>query len=294
MTSLEALLAAQEGGGRGGGRGRGGGSGGKGGKGGKGKGGGGGGGGWSGGKGGRKPTWAQPCQCFADDLPQGESLLGAAPQFCDAFFHVRETPEAELPLCCVRQPRAECEGRNTVIVARLVDSSGAPVLLARFTNRDKHHHAELVMMQDHRVLAALHELRAQKVAELAGGEGAGGGGEGEGEAPVAAGRLTVYISLQPCHHSSGNTSLSCTEDLFTFHAAELAPRPAEAPAEAGAASTSPSTSPTCPPPADAPQPARRREVHIPLELVIAYPYRPAATLGAAHLIWTARGSARWT
>ena len=58
-----------------------------------------------------------------------------------AFFHVRDTREAGLPLCCLRH-HAECEGRNTVIVARFTDREGRVLFVARFMNRDKQTHAE--------------------------------------------------------------------------------------------------------------------------------------------------------
>lgn len=102
-----------------------------GGKGGGGKGGSGKGGG-KGGQGGR----GRSCVCVLDVLPPGTSLLGDACSFCDSFFHVRDTREAGLPLCCLRH-HAECEGRNTVIVARLTDREGRVLFVARFMNRDK-------------------------------------------------------------------------------------------------------------------------------------------------------------
>ena len=157
--------------------------------------------GGGGGKGGRGGASAdRSCALYADDLPPGRSLLGGAANFCDAFFHVRDTREAGLPLCCLRHPR-ECEGRHTVIIARLTDAAGATKLVARFKNRDKKTHAERVLIQDERLRAAVCD----------------GGG-------CAGGTLSAFISLQPCHHSSGNESVSCTTDLIAYHARELAPR----------------------------------------------------------------------
>lgn len=172
-------------------------------------------------------TLTRPCACTIDAVRDGESLLGSAAELCDAFFHVRETPEGALPLCCLRHPD-ECEGRNTVIVACLTDggtsSAGGdsdttidtdagpslppkpPLLLARYHNRDKNHHAERVMMEDWSLLAALRALPEQS------------GGQDVRR------RLQVFISLQPCHHSSSTVEISCTEDLFSFHKLELLPR----------------------------------------------------------------------
>jgi hypothetical protein len=154
-------------------------------------------------------TMTRPCASVLGELPAGASLLGGAFDFCDAFFHVRETPEAPLPLCCVRVPGApECEGRNTVIVARLLDAAGGERLVARYHNRSKMYHAEKVMMTDGALLGALRGLR--------GGGGGGSGGDGGGS-------LTVHISLQPYHHSSSTRETSCTRDLFEWFASELAP-----------------------------------------------------------------------
>ena len=101
-------------------------------------------------------TMTRPCASVLGELPAGASLLGGAFDFCDAFFHVRETPEAPLPLCCVRVPGApECEGRNTVIVARLLGAAGGERLVARYHNRSKMYHAEKVMMTDGALLGAL-------------------------------------------------------------------------------------------------------------------------------------------
>ena len=199
-------------------------------------------------------TLHRRCACSLDEVTEGSSLIGTAAEFCDAFYHVRETPEGGLPLCCLRHP-AECEGRNTVIVARLDDGIEArPRLVARFHNKDKNHHAERVMMEDRKLLASLRLLSqgggdggGEAAAAVTEGKNGGDGGNGggidsvaKGEACQASGsgaRLRVYISLQPCHHSSSMVHISCTRDLIAFHERELLPRGVE------------------------------------LELVVAYPYR---------------------
>ena len=86
-----------------------------------------------------------------------------------AFFHVRDTREAGLPLCCLRH-HAECEGRNTVIVARFTDREGRVLFVARFMNRDKQTHAERV-----RIHASERQLSdAQPRMAAAAGSGEGG------------------------------------------------------------------------------------------------------------------------
>ena len=80
------------------------------------------------------------------------------------------------------------------------------------------------MMEDRDLLAKLRALPPPPP------EADGGGGG-------ASRRLRIYISLQPCHHSSSTIKISCTRDLFRFHESELLPR------------------------------------RVALELVVAYPYR---------------------
>jgi pyrimidine deaminase RibD-like protein len=153
---------------------------------------------------------------------------------------VRETPEAGIPLCCVRQPHGECEGRNTVIVVHLCAGGAAmstpaapPMLLARYHNRGKDHHAERVMMEDPTLLRA---IRAFRVATASAGPPGQPGSASDPSTqsppahaglqspPPCAATLTMYISLQPCHHSSSTTQISCTSDLQRWHRHELQPR----------------------------------------------------------------------
>ena len=143
---------------------------------------------------------------YLSDLPHGVPLLGGSNEFCDSFFHVRATPEAGLQLRCLRR-HGECEGRQTVIVARLQERTSPTAgqwfdrFVGRFANRGKDHHAERVMMEDPRLAAALEA--------------------GPGEACER--RLSVYISVQPCHHSSSNPRISCTRGLLEWEARTLRP-----------------------------------------------------------------------
>ena len=143
---------------------------------------------------------------YLSDLPHGVPLLGGSNEFCDSFFHVRATPEAGLQLRCLRR-QGECEGRQTVIVARLQERTSPTAgqwfdrFVGRFANRGKDHHAERVMMEDPRLAATLEA--------------------GPGEACER--RLSVYISVQPCHHSSSNPRISCTRGLLEWEARRLRP-----------------------------------------------------------------------
>lgn len=193
-------------------------------------------------------TLHRPCACTLGELPQGASLLGTAEEFCDSFFHVRETPEAPLPLCCLRHP-GECEGRNTVIVARVDDGEAEkPLLIARFHNKNKDYHAERVMMEDAQLLASLRGMPLQDSNSSATAVNKADGTNHEPHGATGRRRLLVYISLQPCHHSSSMKEISCTRDLFAFHQRELLPR------------------------------------QITFELVVAYPYRSHWEAGAHALL----------
>lgn len=164
-------------------------------------------------------TQARPCAAYLDAAspPTTPSLLGGAADLCDAFFHVRATAEAGLPLCCLRHPDAECEGRNTVIVARLQRAGDAsPCFVARFHNSGKWAHAERVMMDDARLGRALRHL-----------DDAPRGTDSAADEAASRAVLTVYISLQPCHHSSSTPRISCTEDLVDWFTHELSPRRVE-------------------------------------------------------------------
>lgn len=144
-------------------------------------------------------------------------------------MQVRETPEAGIPLCCVRQPHGECEGRNTVIVVRLraADSRPAPAqaeLTARYHNRGKDHHAERVMMEDPTLLRAIRAFGEAAVPAIPPGQPSSASGGGMQSPPAGTAMLSVFISLQPCHHSSSTTQISCTSDLQRWHLRELQPR----------------------------------------------------------------------
>ena len=193
--SLEALsLGAGRGGGRGAG-GRGAGGSGRGGGGGKGSHGGGG----KGGRGGGAPP--RPLvRALRRRSAAGPLAARRRGNFCDAFFHVRDTRRGRAaallpaPPARVRGP-AHGDHRAADRRRRRASSSRA----SRTATRRRTPSACLI--QDER-------LRARAC---------DGGG-------CAGGTLSAFISLQPCHHSSGNESVSCTTDLIAYHARELAPR----------------------------------------------------------------------
>ena len=76
-------------------------------------------------------------------------------QFCDAFFHVKPTPEAGVSAtCCLRAPAGCCSGKTTALVAHLVDARGALAYGEVYVNVSQRDHAEDLLMRDARLLAA--------------------------------------------------------------------------------------------------------------------------------------------
>jgi len=164
---------------------------------------------------------------------QESALLGGIPDFCAAFFHVEACPEAGIPdpVClCGEGSQAECPRKSVACVARLRRGGGeAPpaaldeddVYVGRYSNCQRggsevNVHAEQFAMEDAALLAAIRELQYP----------------GPGPAPVdpaPAGRLWLYLSYQPCHHSSGtdpdraHLTPSCTRALLRFLQGHLAP-----------------------------------------------------------------------
>ncbi|KAG8461017.1 hypothetical protein KFE25_003586 [Diacronema lutheri] len=151
-----------------------------------------------------------------------QPLLGGAADFCASFFHVEASQEAGVGVACLNGEGSagECARKSVAAVARLrgAAASAPPLHVARYTNCFRgssraNVHAEQFLMQDARLLAAL---------------------------PAAAGgRLTIFLTYQPCHHSSGHDravtppadgaarhahSTSCTTALLAFRARELEPR----------------------------------------------------------------------
>jgi len=50
------------------------------------------------------------------------------------------------------------------------------------------------------------------------------GDEGEAREQRPPLRLTLYLTINPCHYSSSNSAASCTENLLRWRAEVLAPR----------------------------------------------------------------------
>jgi hypothetical protein len=165
---------------------------------------------------------------------RGAPLLGTAADLCAAFFHVERCAEARVESACLcgEGSAAECARKSVACVARLAWHEPAapaakprpPLYVARYTNcfrgsSASNVHAEQFVMQDADLDAALAEASAREVA---------------GASLV----LTLFLTYQPCHHSSGHDAraaadgrtdeqqheTSCTRALLAWRARALEPR----------------------------------------------------------------------
>ena len=138
-------------------------------------------------------------------------------QFCAAFYHIEPTPEDGIDEVCLSR---ECGGpscpRKTVVcVARVqqtADGAWVDTFVSRYFNcwqgaSETNLHAEHFLLADQDLAAAVSRL------------------------PEGAGRLLIYLTYQPCHHSGGHRrqgmgahSLSCTNLLLSYMREQLAPR----------------------------------------------------------------------
>lgn len=126
--------------------------------------------------------------------------------FCDSFFHVKATPEAGVAdTCCLRAPAGCCSGKTTALVAQLIAADGATVLFsALHRNQSQREHAEDLLMRDERLLDA-----AAAAANETGSAGM---------------TVRIWLTIQPCHFSSGDDNRSCTLSLARWCERALAPR----------------------------------------------------------------------
>lgn len=110
----------------------------------------------------------------------GTSFLGSKEQFCQAFWHIRETPEADFQSTCLNGDK--CSTKPAVVLLVYGD------YIARYSNCADRNHAEDFIYQDRHLLDLLQPNQ----------------------------KMILYITLQPCHFSSKNTRKSCTLNLIEF------------------------------------------------------------------------------
>ncbi|KAL1526477.1 hypothetical protein AB1Y20_015187 [Prymnesium parvum] len=172
------------------------------------------------------PPPPQACRCspnsgvfaaaHAQPLRAAEPLLGGVAQFCAAFYHIEPTAEAGLAELCLarRQGLGACARKSVACVARLQRRAegGAweDVYTCRYSNcfrggSRSNVHSEAFLAEDGAMERAVRGLAAR------------------------GGRLVLYLTYQPCHHSGGHSSgtmgrtTSCTRLLMRYAERLLAP-----------------------------------------------------------------------
>lgn len=144
------------------------------------------------------------------------SLLGSARNFCAAFYHCKETPEAKITESCLRCNEdgtpsehaggaARCSGKSVVALARVFrikDGAPAEIYAARYKNCSSGALcAESSLIED---------LSLRRALEQEGGPDT---------------HLRVYLNASPCHFSTDTRpTWSCTEGLIRFQQEFLRPR----------------------------------------------------------------------
>ena len=129
-------------------------------------------------------------------------LLPTAEALCDAFFHIKDTPEAAVEQACLRGAGC-CGGKTTCLIVRLMttgDAGSVEHFVELYRNEAKNSCAEGFLMRDERLLACVDAL---------------------GGKPSV---LHIYLTQQPCHFSSSNDSNSCTENLLRWWERWMEPR----------------------------------------------------------------------
>jgi hypothetical protein len=127
---------------------------------------------------------------------RNESILGNLEQFCQSFWHMRETPEAPIqtPSCL---GSSKCSPKPVVCVAILLDSNGNQLSIHRYTSCADRMHAEEFLFDDFNLLDQLQVLNG--------------------------GVLQVYLTLNPCHLSSNQSKKSCTQGFISLFDQVLKP-----------------------------------------------------------------------
>ena len=126
-----------------------------------------------------------------DNHKQQRVLLETAADLCDAFYHVKDTPEASTSACCLRLNNC-CSGKTTCLIAQLLASDGSEQFLQLYRNKAQTSCAEGFLQRDQSLITALKRLPS-------------------GCGPGAI--LNLFLTQQPCHYSSSNDEGSCTDNL---------------------------------------------------------------------------------
>ena len=170
-------------------------------------------------------SWAAAAAARRQEVTEpSPPLLGTVAQFCAAFYHIEPTPEDGIAELCLSR---ECGGpvcprksvvcvarvqRAAAVGARASDDAWTDTFVGRYFNcwqgaTESTVHAERFLLADAALGAAVAAL------------------------PDGGGRLLLYLTYQPCHHSGGHRrtamgkhATSCTELLLKHVEDVLRPR----------------------------------------------------------------------
>jgi hypothetical protein len=117
-------------------------------------------------------------------------LLGNKREFCQSFYHIKETAEATIPVECLND--SKCSPKICVGIVYFGNYK------CRYSNCKDKYHAEDYLLKDEELLREINSKSSNK--------------------------LTLYLTLQPCHYSSNNIRKSCSLRLLEFYKRELNPR----------------------------------------------------------------------
>ena len=142
------------------------------------------------------------------------AVLCSIEQFCDCFYHMKATPEADqLPGACLRASGC-CTGKTTALLARLrvlpsnksgdssLPADPEDIYIQLYCNATQQAHAEGFLMRDLQLLSSVRKAQAEGQRRL---------------------ELLIYLTNQPCHHSSSDSATSCTDQLLLWHHNTLKP-----------------------------------------------------------------------
>jgi len=131
---------------------------------------------------------------------ESRTLITSVADLCDAFFHVKDTPEACITQHCLCMPNSCCSGKTTALIAQLVSADGREVYLHLYRNAAQTSCAEGFMQRDTALRAAVDAEQSDGMV------------------------LNLFLTQQPCHFSSSNDEGSCTENLLSWWSRDLFPR----------------------------------------------------------------------
>jgi hypothetical protein len=124
-------------------------------------------------------------------LPAKGSLINDKSDFCQSFYHIRETMECDQKEECLAETNC-----STKVVVGIVSIGN---YIAKYTNCKDVLHAEDYLFKDLELIRYLETFKGPAT-------------------------LKLFLTLLPCHFSSNNVKKSCTVSLLKFREQYLQPR----------------------------------------------------------------------